>query len=97
MDEIRFFQAMGIHAQSDVERMITIDETYKDQNTARRGRGWGYKGNGGEVINKAWFENVSRYTLISTADIHSFIPVACHTILRDEISDEGVVGTVNGD
>ena len=34
------------------------------------------------------------YTLIGTADIYGFIVSACHTVLRDQISDEGATGTV---
>ena len=30
-------------------------------------------------------------------DINRFIPSACHTVLRDEISDEGAAGTVDGE
>ena len=30
-------------------------------------------------------------------DINGYIPVACHTVVRDEISDEGAAGTVDGD
>ena len=46
---------------------------------------------------KAWFDNVARYTLIAAADINGFIPSACHTVRRDEISDEGAAGTVDGE
>ena len=44
-----------------------------------------------------WFESVTRYTLIAAADINGFIPAACHTVLRDEISEEGAAGTVDGE
>ena len=96
-DEIRFLQAMEIYLQAKAERLITIDETHRDRNAARRRRGWGHKGNLGGVTVKAWFENVARYTLIAAADINGFIPSACHTVLRDELSDEGAAGTVDGD
>ena len=46
---------------------------------------------------KAWFESVTRYTLLAAADVNGFISSACHTVLRDEISDEGAAGTVDGD
>lgn len=44
-----------------------------------------------------WYESCIRYTLIAAADINGFIPCACHTVVRDEISDEGAAGTVDGD
>ena len=44
-----------------------------------------------------WFESVTRYTLIAAADINGFIPAACHTVLRDEVSEEGAAGTVDGE
>ena len=44
-----------------------------------------------------WFESCIRYTLIAAADINGFIPAACHTVVRDEISDKRAAGTVDGD
>ena len=38
-----------------------------------------------------------RYTLIAAADIHGFMTSACHTVLRDEISEEGAAETVDSD
>ena len=35
--------------------------------------------------------------MIAAADIHGFITSACHTVLRDEISEEGAAGTVDAD
>lgn len=40
---------------------------------------------------------MARYTLIAAVDINGFIPAACHTILRDEISDERAAKTVDGE
>lgn len=54
-----------------------------------------YKGR--HAIVKAWFENMARCTLITVAGIHGFIPAACHTVLRDEISDEGAASMVDGE
>jgi len=42
-------------------------------------------------------ESVVRYTLIAAANINGFIPSACHTVLRDQISEEGAAGTVDSD
>lgn len=50
-----------------------------------------------EVLLKTWFGNVTRYTLVVAADINGFIPAAYHTVLRDEISDEGVASMVDGE
>ena len=97
MDEIRFLQALEIYLQSDTERLITIDETHKDRNAGRRRRGWKLKGNSAGVTIKTWFENVARYTLLAAADVNGFIPAACHTVRRDELSDEGAAGTVDGE
>ena len=35
--------------------------------------------------------------MMGAADINGFIPSACHTVLRDTISDEGAAGTVDGE
>ena len=50
----------------------------------------------GVILNK-WFKTCVRYKLLAAADINGFIPAACHTVNRDEISDEGAAGTVNLD
>ena len=34
---------------------------------------------------------------MAAADIRGFIVSACHTVLRDQISEEGAAGTVDGD
>ena len=74
-----------------------INETHKDRNAARRRRGWGKKVNtDGAVINE-WSDRCVRYTLITVVDINGFISCAYHTIIQDEISDEGEAGTVNSD
>ena len=39
MDEIRFLTALGLLLQLCPERLITINETHKDRNVARRRRG----------------------------------------------------------
>ena len=95
-DQERFLQALAVLLQECPERLITIDETHKDRNASRRRRGWALKNSGG--VNAAeWFRNVVRYTLIAAADINGFIPSACHTVLREELSDEGAAGTVDSE
>ena len=96
-NEIRYLQALEILLQSCPERMVTIDETHKGRNAARRRRGWGKKGNTDGAVMKEWFESCARYTLLAAADINGFIPVAYNTVIRDEISDEGSAGTVDGE
>ena len=96
-DEIKYLNALSLMLQSCPERFITIDETHKDCNAARRRRGWGKKGNPDGVVLNEWFESVVCYTVIAAVDINGFIPAACDTVLRDEISDEGAAGTVDSD
>ena len=73
-----------------------IDETHKDRNAARRRRGWSNR-NTKTVLTHEWFKSIVRYTLIGAADINGFIASACHTVLRDQISDEGAAGTVDSE
>ena len=94
-EETRYMQALDILLQSDPDRLIMVDETHKDRNAARRRRGWRKRGNGNAVALREWFETVARYNLIAAAGINGFIPAACHTVVRDEISEEGAAGTVD--
>lgn len=48
------------------------------------------------MINE-WFNSFICYTLIVAADINGSVPAACHTVICDEISDEGAAGTVDGE
>ena len=75
---------------------MTIDESHKDRNASRKRRGWS-KRNCKAVITREWFQNVVCHTLITVADIAGFIPAACHTVLRYQISDEGSAGTFDAD
>ena len=95
-DEYRFKQALTLLLQGCPERLVTIDETQKDRNAARQRRGWARKNSGG-IHTREWFLSDVRYTLIAAADIKGFIPSACHTVQRDELSDEGAAGTVDGE
>ena len=92
----QFLFALHQQLQGDPTRLITIDETHKDRNASRRRRGWAKRNSGGVKL-KEWYTNVVRYTLIAAADIHGFITSACHTVLRDEILEEGAAGTVDAD
>lgn len=46
------------------------------------------KGNTYGAVTNEWFDSCICYTLISAADINGFIPAACYTVVRDEISDD---------
>ena len=46
-------------------------------------------------MTREWFKNEVRYTLIAAADVNGFIPSACHTVMRDELLEEGAAGTVD--
>lgn len=35
--------------------------------------------------------------MIAAADVNGFLSSACHTVIRDEISEEGAAGTVDGE
>ena len=96
-EETRYLQAMEMVLQSNPDWLVTIDETHKDRNAARRRRGWSHRGNTEGMEVKEWYENVIRYTLLAAADVNGFIPSACHTVQRDDISDESAAGTVDAD
>ena len=94
-DEHMFKTCLEIVLQGCPERLIMIDETHKDRNAARRRRGWKKRNTDAETTE--WFQSCVRYTLMAAADIRGFIVSACHTVLRDQISEEGAAGTVDGD
>ena len=93
-DKIQFFHTLDILLNECPKRLITIDDTHKDRNTTRKTRGWA-KRNCEALSTCEWFQSVACYTLITAADINGFIPVACHTILRDHISNEVAAGTLD--
>ena len=95
-DEHRFKLALALLLQGCPERLVTVDETHKDRNAARRRRGWARRNSGG-LQTREWFLSEVRYTLLAAADIGGFVASACHTVMRDELSDEGAAGTVDGD
>jgi len=86
IDEHMFKQALQVLLQNDPERLILVDETHKDRNTARRKKGWGRRNTrGAETILTEWYKCSVRYTLIAAADINGFIECACDTLRRDVI------------
>ena len=77
-------------------QVLVLDETHKDRNASRRRRGWG-KRNGDGVKIRRWFRMNLNYTMIAAMNINGFIGSTIKLIMRDEISDEGAAGTVNGE
>ena len=80
----------------NVGSIIVIDEVHKDKQASRRRRAWG-KWNGGGVALKKWFKSEVRYTMITGFNIDGFVRSTVRIYLRDEISDEGAAGTVDGE
>ena len=77
-------------------QVLVLDETHKDRNASRRRRGWGER-NGDGVKIRRWFRMNLNYTMIAAMNINGFIGSTIKLIMRDEISDEGAAGTVNGE
>ena len=80
----------------DLGMLVYIDETHKDRNASRRRRAWGKKNSGGVKLDR-WFKNTVRYTMIIACNINGFMTKTCQLVERDEISDEGAAGTVDGE
>ena len=91
-----FLTALKMLLQGDPDRLVMIDESHKDRNASRRRRGWSLCNSGGVRV-KEWYRNVVRYTLIAAADVNGFIPASCQTVLREENSETGASGTVDGE
>ena len=49
------------------------------------------------IMTWEWFKNEVRYTLMTAADVNGCIPSACHTVMQDELSEEGAACTVDGE
>ena len=92
--EFKYTLDLVLHEKPEL--LVLVDETHRDRNASRRRRGYGRKNNGGLKMEK-WFKDIVRYTMIGVADVNGFIPSACKTFLRDEISEEGAAGTVTRD
>ena len=88
-----FKYVLEITLHDNPELLVMVDETHRDQNAARRRRGYG-KRNGGGLKLKQWFKTIARYTMIGVVDVNGFIDAACATNLREDLSDEGAAGTV---
>ena len=80
----------------NVDQVIVIDETHKDKRASRRRRAWGVR-NGGGVRLRKWFKNECQYTMIAGFNVNGFVNSTVGLYPRDEISDEGAAGTVDGD
>jgi hypothetical protein len=77
------------------KQVIVLDETHKDKNASRRRRGWGKRNGGGVKINR-WFNETVNYTMIAAMNYLGFIDSSIKLVMRDEISEEGAAGTVDG-
>lgn len=80
----------------NAEQVIVIDETHKDKRASRRRRAWGFR-NGGGVKLRKWFRTECRYTMIAGFNINGFVESTVGLYPRDEISEEGAAGTVDGE
>ena len=83
-----------LSAFEDPSMLVYVDETHKDRNASRRRRAWGIPNSGGVKLNR-WFKATTRYTMIIGCDVDGFITKTCQLFHRDELSDEGVAGTVD--
>ena len=80
----------------NAEQVLVIDETHKDKRASRRRRAWGKRNSGGVQLKK-WFRNEKRYTMIAGFNINGFERSSIGIFLRDESSEEGAAGTVDGE
>ena len=87
IEQAEFLTALTLALQDNPELIITVDETHRDRNASRRRRGYRRKNNRGLQLTQ-WFKNCIRYTMIGVADVNGFIPCACSTYLRDELSED---------
>ena len=77
-------------------QVLVIDEVHKDKKASRRRRAWGKRNSGGVALRK-WFRNEVRYTMIAGFNIDGFMQSTVGIFPRDEISEEGAAGTVDGE
>ena len=61
-----------------------------------RRRAWARRNSGGAAVKK-WFENHVRYTMIAGTNIDGFVDCTIEFVEREEISNEGAVGTVDAE
>ena len=96
-NELQRFQyrmALGVLVHHP-NQVIVLDETHKDRNANRRRRGWGNRRGGRVKINR-WFNDSVNYTMIAAMNYLGFIDSSIKLVRKDEISEEGAAGTVDG-
>lgn len=68
----------------DMSRVLFVDETAKDNNAARRRRGWSVTGSDAEIIESLHARHDPRYTIIAAMNLDGFVPQACMRVHRDK-------------
>ena len=80
---------------TNVSQLIIIDETSKDQNSARRRRMWALKGDKAELRQVFNAPDDENYTMIAASDISGFIPQACELVFKGDNSINPARGTID--
>ena len=78
-----------------MSQIIVIDETHKDKRASRRRRAWGRRNSGGVALRR-WYCKEINYIMITAMNIDGLVDETVNLYLRDEISEEGAAGTVDG-
>lgn len=95
-EEHQFLTRIAAFIQMKPEMLCCVDETARDENAARRRRGWIGKHEIAE--HTSWYKCCIRYCMLAAADINGFITRACKVVPRENVaSDQGASGTVDGD
>jgi transposase len=68
----------------DMSRVLFVDETAKDNNAARRRRGWCVTCSDAEIIESLHARHHPRYTIIAAMNLDGFVPQACMRVHRDK-------------
>ena len=79
-----------------MHQVLVIDEAHKDKKASCRRRAWGKRNSGGIGLKK-WFKNEVRYTMIAGFNVDGFVKSSVGIYPRNELSDEGAAGTVDGE
>ena len=84
-----------IERVEDMSQIIVIDETHKDKRASKRRQAWG-RWNSGGVALRRWYYKEINYIMITAMNIDGLVDETVNLYLRDEISEEGAAGTVDG-
>ena len=94
LERDRFRLALNLMT-TNVEQHIIIDETSKDQNSARRRRMWALRGETATLKNVFNPDGDENYTMIGASDINGFIPQACELVFKGDNSINPARGTID--